>query len=153
LGFFSGGFFPGIFFATGDRSLVVRCALRVFRCFRVVFHWDLSLEFSAVRGCFAIQEPFVLVPRRLMPCLLPVRFALSSRLRVFGPKPRILPFRKRSKPFVRFSPTFRVSHPQVPQSSPVLVRPKPGYFAPRLSLRTLQHACEPGTLLLTLSGV
>jgi len=129
------------------------CAFRVFRCFRVVFHGDYSLEFSAVRGCFAIQEPFVLVPRRPMPYLLPVPFALSSRLRVFGPKPRILSFRKELKPFVRFSPTFCVSHPQVPQRFSVLVRPKPDLFAPRLSLRSLQHSLKPGTLLLTLSGV
>lgn len=53
-----------------------------------------------------------------MPYLLPVRFALSSRLRVFGPQPRIFSFRKKFKPFVRFSPTVCVSHPQVPQRFP-----------------------------------
>jgi len=43
--------------------------------------------------------------------------------------------------------------PASPAKIPVLVRPKPGLSAPRLSLRSLQRQSDPKTLLLTLASV
>lgn len=103
---------------------------------RVVFQWDHSLEFSTVRGCFEIQPPIVKSPRKPMPCFLPVRSFVSKSLRVFGSLSRLLSFRKTTRPFLLFSPTFGVSHPQAPQRVHVLVRAKPQLSAPRVSLRS-----------------
>jgi hypothetical protein len=98
-----------------------------------------SLSFSAVRGCNAIQEPFVGSPRKLMPCLLPVRFALSSRLRVFGLQTRLSFITKESQALRSLLAHLLRLSPDRPAESLVLVRAKPSSSAPRVSLRSLQH--------------